>query len=150
MSAWIVPRVHIDVLVQALINEGVIGFDEGDRVGGQLWSENHYSVNCRYGERTKRPPYRFEPFNRPLNDAVVFKAISCFDYQCMEYDGYDRKPGIRKLHKLKARMIERLHIEPFTDDYGRTDDGSWRWADQRLKDGGLFVWPVERRKDAVA
>ena len=129
MSAWTVSKAHIDVLVNALVNEGVIALGSAQYSGGQLWSENYRSVNIRYGERTPRPPYRFTRVDWPLDDAVVLRCIGCYDYQCMEYDGYDRQPGMRKLHKLKRALIVKHGIKPTVDDYGSVADGTWHWCE---------------------
>jgi hypothetical protein len=155
MSAWIVSKAHIDVLVQALINEGVIenSAKTADYVGGQLWTENHRSVNIRYGEVNKRPPYRWSPIYGPdhqpceLDDAVVLRSIACYHYQCMEWEGFDRQPGMRKLMKLKAELIAKHGIQPFTDDCGNRDDGVHRWCDENYD--GRLPWGIDNRRQAI-
>lgn len=79
MSAWIVSKRHIDVLVAGVLEAG--GFrhrgkfitvieDDGvydgeaecmtaNEVGRLLWSENHKSINARYNERTRTPNYLY-------------------------------------------------------------------------------------------
>jgi len=150
MSAWIVSRVHIDVLVRGVIEEG--GFyhrgkwfkvveDEAARaeslehlksfytearreqearrimtatdLGKMLWSENHKSVNARYGERTRTPEYWYiepkkymtytdEKYSRlegntwveyikregHIDRGLLATQASCYDYQTCEHDTY--------------------------------------------------------------
>lgn len=73
VSAWIVARVHIDVLVLAGV-QFAISYDTGDpapvgprllaAAGVDLWAENHHSVNCRYREDC-------EPLSYPAPTAEV-------------------------------------------------------------------------------
>lgn len=52
MSAWLVSKQHIDVLVHALGVREM--FPEGmgpDEVGALLWAENVESLQARYGNR---------------------------------------------------------------------------------------------------
>jgi hypothetical protein len=148
MSAWTVSKPHIDVLVQALINEGVIEntAKRADYVGRQLWAENYYSVNCRYGERNGHPPYHFAWIGE-LDDAVVLRSISCYHYQCMEHDNFERVPGMRKLLELKRRMIARLDIVPVVDDYGDKTDGVFQWCDAQAN-GQRLPWGIDNVKQA--
>ena len=52
MSAWIVSKGHIDVLVNGLLQHGLISPKEIAQTGQLLWRENHLSVNDRYAETT--------------------------------------------------------------------------------------------------
>jgi hypothetical protein len=125
MSAWIVSKQHIDVLVRGALEQG--GFHhhvrwynvlpdhpgkfatpEGEGVilasqlGQMLWRENHKSVNCRYSENRRTPPYVYEepseflftkrdgwstPQTR-VNPAVLAKQVHCYNYQTCEHSGY--------------------------------------------------------------
>lgn len=100
MSAWIVDKRHIDVLVAAAeqleISLKPFGFSASapgklrDELGAMLWAENHASVNARYREDTETPPYSFEPVRvEALSFAVVMKAIGCYCYQSCEHDGWE-------------------------------------------------------------
>jgi hypothetical protein len=55
LSAWVVSNAHIDVLVNAAAEYGVLGEAQPQRLGQQLWHENVRSVNYRYGEPSKTP-----------------------------------------------------------------------------------------------
>jgi hypothetical protein len=50
-----VSNAHIDVLVNAAAEYGVLGEAQPQRLGQQLWHENVRSVNYRYGEPSKTP-----------------------------------------------------------------------------------------------
>lgn len=96
MSAWIVTKKHIDVLVTWALNNNLVIDHKGqlykvsdnpDRVGLELWAENHRSVNYRYGENTPVPEYKFKESKRaPI---VVCKSIHCYDYQACEHESYE-------------------------------------------------------------
>ena len=94
MSAWIVSKKHIDVLVTWAIDNHVAikhnGITEevldADRVGQALWDENFRSVNYRYNESEKAPEYHFE--RNVQNLVTVWKSVRCFDYQTCECDDY--------------------------------------------------------------
>jgi hypothetical protein len=95
MSAWIVSKNHIDALVTWAIDNNLIvkhnGWsyrisDNPDRVGLELWAENHRSVNYRYDEETAVPDYVFK--ENKQDGLVIFKNIQCYDYQTCECDNY--------------------------------------------------------------
>lgn len=48
MSAWIVSKEHIDVLVQALAEGEIVVDIEPSEIGRILWRENLYSIWARY------------------------------------------------------------------------------------------------------
>ncbi|WNV83120.1 hypothetical protein [Umezawaea sp. Da 62-37] len=92
MSAWIVSSGHIDVLVNALAQYGVVSSDLGAvgfrELGQKLWRENHRSVNYRYSEETPTPRYQLRTTEATLDPVVVLKALSCFDHQSCEHPSW--------------------------------------------------------------
>lgn len=104
MSAWIVSSGHIDVLVNALAQYGVVTPDLGASgfraLGQKLWSENHTSVNYRYGEENRSPEYVLRTTEANLDPIVVLKAVSCFDYQTCEHPGWPDS----EVHGLTAAL----------------------------------------------
>lgn len=48
MSAWIVSKLHIDVVVQALTQGEIVVDRTADEVGQALWQENLNSIHYRY------------------------------------------------------------------------------------------------------
>jgi len=89
VSAWIVERGHIDVLVAAALQYRVIEAKLAGPTGADLWRENHASVNYRYDEATVTPSYRRAVRAvEPLHPVAVLKAIDCYDYQSCEHQGW--------------------------------------------------------------
>lgn len=89
MSAWIVERGHIDVLVAAGVGYQVIPVTDAVGTGARLWRENHESVNFRYREDESTPAYGPAPHpTERLHPVAVLKALDCYDYQSCEHDGW--------------------------------------------------------------
>lgn len=106
MSAWIVTKEHIDLLVAAA--EGMDGV-EPDALGQMLWEENHKSVNYRYGEKRKTPRYKFTPRpNKAISPVVVLKQIACLGYQSCEHASWDNSKAAMFLTNLTAKMLTKL------------------------------------------
>lgn len=110
MSAWIVSKGHIDCLVQALIVEGIVPMSEATPAGQLLWEENYRSVNCRYSESEACPEYVFEGVEAPLDDAIVWRQLDCYDYQTCEHAAWG-DPGnpARKLHDALEAVYRARH-----------------------------------------
>ncbi len=88
MSAWRVSQTHIDALITAGLEYGLIR--EGDspaELGKLLWAENFHSVNCHYGEKKRTPSYEHNP--APYPPAMVLKSIHCYEYQSCESRRWD-------------------------------------------------------------
>lgn len=136
MSAWIVSKAHIDCLVQAMIADGLVPMEKATAIGRELWSENHRSINYRYGERGKRPPYEFRGVEAPLDDWVVFKQAHCYDYQTCEHPTYEKSRSHRLITALCEKIMPRLGVT--SENYH--EHPGWQ--------GG--PWGIERIKQAIA
>lgn len=138
VSAWIVARAHIDVLVLAGVQFG-ISYDPGAlapvgprllaAAGADLWAENHRSVNCRYGEDSEPPGYPAPTAEVVLDPVVVVKAIDCFAYQSCEHAGWDASRAADYCARLRVPALSGLLQEP-GDPAGRCfpvgyDDAPW-------------------------
>jgi hypothetical protein len=104
MSAWIVSRAHIDALVLAGVQWGVIADPDPDKlagVGRMLWAQCLASVAYRYprdGDGDRPGPTDFRDadvttYTAPtaevlLSAAGVVKAIGCYEYQSCEHPGW--------------------------------------------------------------
>ena len=94
MSAWVVARAHIDVLVLAGVQFGV-PYDPACRqpvgpavlaaAGAELWGENVRSVNHRYGEDDQAEEYPAPAAEVVLDAVAVVKAVDCYVYQSCEH-----------------------------------------------------------------
>jgi hypothetical protein len=121
VSAWIVARAHIDVLVLAGVQFGVsyepdssghIGPAVMAAAGADLWAENHRSVNCRYGEDTEPPSYPAPTGEVILDPVAVVKAIDCFAYQSCEHAGWDASRAADYCGRLRIAALDGLPRKP--------------------------------------
>lgn len=138
MSAWIVSKRHIDVLVQAGWsarrddrlrwyhggNPHELDYDNRDAVGRMLWLENHKSVDYRYpGEEDGQLPgpvglkradieaYTFHlayRSDRKLSLAALLKAIDAYEYQACEHDGWETSEARTYCQSLRKHLIRQL------------------------------------------
>jgi hypothetical protein len=94
VSAWIISRKHIDLLVTVIIRSEIVatGGKTPTEIGRTLWQENHNSVNYRYDENTPTPTYTHQPYAVPPADATWYlfalKQIDCYRYQSCEHPGW--------------------------------------------------------------
>ena len=107
MSAWIVSKKHIDLLVEAAKLAQMNGV-EADQLGQTLWEENHKSVNCRYSETRPTPTYKFKPTGIPFDPVVVIKQVNCLEYQSCEHDGWKDSKARQFCEELRNEMISML------------------------------------------
>jgi hypothetical protein len=136
MSAWIVSKAHIDVMVSAALaakdwgdfsfyhdNERiVVTSDNADEIGQMLWEENHKSVNARYRENTKTPKYTFRPVEVP-SPGEVAKGIGCYEYQSCEHDGWETSAAKAFCTELEGVQIVRL------PEY---ESAPWGWDEKNV------------------
>jgi hypothetical protein len=107
MSAWIVSKAHIDVLVHALGVREM--FPEGmdpDAVGTMLWQECHDSVNYRYSESTPTPPYVYTAPPAEWTPGDLLHQIACYHYQSCEHPGWDTSTA-KALTTALEQVLER-------------------------------------------
>ena len=140
MSAWIVSRAHIDVLVQGLCEGEHVTHLDPDEVGRVLWRECLASVAYRYpddgdGERpapvdfrdsdVETYTYRRPSLRIPLTG--LHYALGCYRYQSCEHpgwDGSDAEAWTLRLREALARHPQCDTDPPFWDHpwgYEETD-----------------------------
>lgn len=103
MSAWTVAQGHIDVLVNALFEYGVVDpSTNGRELGQELWHENHLSINHLYSESTPTPDYVLTTTEAPLMPDAIFEAVSCFVYQSCEHPEWKDSRSLKLMIGLKA------------------------------------------------
>jgi hypothetical protein len=98
VSAWIVDRAHIDVLVQGLAESETVTDVDPDTLGQKLWRENLVSVAYRYpgdGDGERPGPMDFRDadvdeyvYRRPgvkIEPGQLMTAIACYAYQSCEH-----------------------------------------------------------------
>lgn len=119
MSAWIVARAHIDVLVLAGV-QFHIPYDEDQyavpgparlsAAGADLWAENHRSVGYRYDETTDPDAYPPPIAEVVLDPVAVVKAVDCFVYQSCEHPGWETSRAADYCTRLRAAALAGLPV----------------------------------------
>lgn len=118
MSAWIVSREHINLLVAALMDEGIVQGISPDEIGSALWRENLRSVAYRYpndGDGERPGPVDFRDgmvdtftFRGPVdtsNKALVLKQAHCYDYQSCEHPEYGESIPYVWIRRLCDKLV---------------------------------------------
>ena len=108
MSAWIVSQKHIDFIITAAVGYGMLPIEKADTMGATLWKENFKSVNYRYGEKKSSPSYKFAPYPKAIDGAVLLKNIACLEYQSCEHKGWKGSEALKFLDDLKDAAIAHL------------------------------------------
>lgn len=124
MSAWVVTKHHIDVLVSAAVERGItirfarvgavvpVTSENATFVGRMLLRENIASVVHRYRlcgtdeafeylRDLVRYNFTFYPAVRP---SAVAQAVECYDYQSCEHDGYETSAAAFFVSQLKTAL----------------------------------------------
>jgi hypothetical protein len=124
MSAWVVTKHHIDVLVSAAVERGItikfgrvgalvpVTLENATYVGRMLLRENIASVVHRY--RLCGTDEAFEylrglvrytfTFYAAIRPSAVAQALDCYDYQSCEHDGYETSAAAFFVSQLKATL----------------------------------------------
>ena len=161
MSAWLCTDLHISALVQAAQQEGIIALDKdtglvADNLWAQMKWDNLYSLNQRYGdpldyEDWTNLPNRRTTFDGPLHLPAIWKQISCWMYQCAEFDGWDETYAHSIMRQLQKHIEIKLTGSPVTKENGHFADGNGeeryfdlgRQADEHDPSGhawGISTW----------
>ena len=111
MSSFIVSRAHIDVLVLAGVQFGLIPDPTPTalaQVGRMLWSENRHSVDHRYGQHTGPEPYPAPRAEVLLDRIAVIKAIDCYTYQSCAHPAWPDTPAAQYCDRLQNAVRAEL------------------------------------------
>lgn len=150
MSAWTVDKGHIDMLVQSMIDEGIIVAEVADEVGKKLWTENFRSVNYRYRGRKRRPSYCFTPASGPLEEAIVLLNIGCYEYQTCEHPEWDASQAHHWMRCLTAAIVHRMGIDSIPLAGERDGDTAvWHYTRTWEKSNGKIPWGITNIEQAV-
>lgn len=80
-----------------------------DHVGAMLLAENRRSVNDRYDEDEIEDLYTYRPLRHSTCTPVdILKAISCYEYQSCETEGWQGSEARRFCAALRDAMIGKL------------------------------------------
>jgi len=111
VSAFVVSKATIDVIVAAMVRLDVIEFDQADQTGQMLWNENYASVNYRYSDDFAAPPYVFPPMSIPKaheDPALVLKQAHCLNYQSCEHKEWESSRAKALLVELECSLAREL------------------------------------------
>lgn len=113
-----------------------------DQVGAMLWHENQLSVNFRYREDDIEPVYTFchHPGFRPT-PVEALAALSCYDYQSCEHDGWPASEAFQFCEALKDKAI---HSLPGRNDAPR----DWTSSDiLARRSGSISIMEIRARQN---
>ena len=131
MSAFVVSKHDIDILVTAFVNGAAPAYLDATKIGRMLWRYNVKSVAYRYNMPDRHAEehlgylkaiaeYSYEPI--PAKPAAIAKIARCYDYQTCETPDY---PGSR------AEAIAEALMAAFPATLAGYDDAPWGIADER-------------------
>lgn len=132
MSAWIVSRDHLDLLLTAALAWDITPPGEADETGRMLWKENLVSVAYRYPyDRDGDRPgpidfrdrhvgtYRFQPYPGPVDPEVVAAAGASLAYQSCEHPDWTSSTAYRWTNQLREQATAR--VAAYLDEHGPVD-----------------------------
>jgi hypothetical protein len=129
MSAFLVTRTHIDLLVFAWskasggrreaiqfwdpATERRIEIETDSDLGRMLWRENMLSLAARYDDPIDQPTldaYSYTYRGSFLQTSVVtmLKAIACYEYQACEHEGWNTSKSKAYCEALRDGLISKL------------------------------------------
>lgn len=137
MSAWLVDKVHIDLIVGA--TEAGADPVVATKVGRMLWVENLKSIHARYPDTAEDPTggdrpgpmgvtdeqireyvYAEQPYR--LTRSQLKYALACLDYQSCEHPEWPKS-------EARAFVVRELTMLADLPDakYGSEEAGPWGW-----------------------
>lgn len=108
MSAWVVSRAHIDALVLAGVQFGVLDRPTPGSLtdlGAGLWAENVRSVKHLYDEDDQPEPYTVAIAEVVLDPVAVVKLVDCYVYQSCEHPGWAGSAAAGYCRRLRATVM---------------------------------------------
>jgi len=90
MSAWIVDRNHINVMVDFAVTHDLLDDYDRDDFGQMLWDWNYWSINYRYGGKHEAPTFTSSKPEQIPTLPEMFAIVSCYDYQACERPDYEK------------------------------------------------------------
>ncbi|WIN00011.1 hypothetical protein ACTOB_003686 [Actinoplanes oblitus] len=151
MSAWIVNRDHIDLLLTAAVQWKLITAEQADSTGRMLWKENLTSVAHRYpndhdGDRpgpcdfrdNDVDTYQYRPYPGRIDPEVVTMAAASLTYQSREHPGWAASAACEWVTRLRAQAADQTPAYLATYgpvDLGRQQRGDHGWSERIDADG---------------
>lgn len=138
MSAWVVEREHIDVLIayglsdpanklhwridadQPFATENLreLTYETATEIGAMLWQENVASVCALYEDDTADTyghvfEYAYRDPHYVLTHPEALQAVACLKYQSCEHEGWETSEAKRCLDVIQGRAISKLATGPW-------------------------------------
>ena len=112
MSCFVVPDFHIDALVSWAIANHASAFIDGldpRGLAAELYLANCTAYRERYGEEVgEEYRYTFRPEVHAMPAVQVLKAVSCLEYQCCSWSGFEGSTAARALERIRGEAIAHL------------------------------------------
>ncbi|UUV32135.1 hypothetical protein NQK81_01420 [Amycolatopsis roodepoortensis] len=147
MSAQLVSTGHIDVLVHALVQYGVVAPDLDPKklsgLGKKLWQQNHTAANHGSGLDAAAPRYRWRTTDTVLEPIVVLRALAYYNYHCCGYHGWFGSDAHGLMDALHTAVLDQhpdlgeLVNTRFGKIYHYTTLPAWEatpWGIEKLED----------------
>ena len=120
MSAYVVPKLCIDLLVSGMIDNKVwfpfsrkyAGEMDPTELGLMLWKENAASVMSRYPDDDYEDyayvnTYKFKRYH-DIKPALLAQTVGCYDYNACEHDEYETSEAKQAVDALVWSLMKRL------------------------------------------
>ncbi|MEU4806424.1 hypothetical protein [Actinosynnema sp. NPDC023587] len=121
MSVFVVSMAHIDLLVNAALQLGILHTrSDADDAGTLLWNENYRSVNHRYGETNQAPRYLATIVTARFRPAAVAKAVNTYLYQISECPGWQSNDAYAWCMALRAAAESTMLADDLAPVMGST------------------------------
>lgn len=111
MSAWLVSKRHVDLLVSGAISYNIIKPSDATEFGRSLWLENERSLAALYGDPVGvSDDYAYEPYASE-DPVALLKQIQCWDYQSCEHAGFRDSLPCEMMEELEQRILETSGVD---------------------------------------
>lgn len=168
MSAWIVSKKHVDLMVAGITRgtrDGVLKADErdADKMGQMFVTENVASVSYRYPDDKPDElpgcgdyhltPYRFEDPQYQPTAAELLSAIDCYCYQSCEHEAWADSIARAQCEWVAAEIRA---ARPNVDAEKNAQPWGWDESDIAIRaakldaDGRCFLWALRSGDDETA
>lgn len=144
MSAWMTSNVHRSALTQAALVNGIIdSYTQAEDLFDELTRCNRLALHYRYGNRhpDDMPPEQRQVVEAPLDPHVIIFNISCWGYQCSEYEAFDQEPCEQTMQRLKHKLLEDL-------GFAGDEDGWSDWYKVYRRESDL-PWGIHTWEDVI-
>jgi len=132
MSAWIVTRDHIDLIITAALSWEAAVPEQADMLGQMLWRENAASVAYRHPDNPNSDPsgpatfrdrdaatYTFTPYPGRVDPDVVAIACDSLAFQSCEHPDWQGSQA--KAWLMRLIRVASDHSGEYAARYGRID-----------------------------